>query len=61
MSRLHQGNAELALGGPFMNALSEAGLQADRSAVSRWESGKMQPRFAVLTAYEQVLGLPEGS
>lgn len=60
MSRLHQRNSELALGGPFMAALSDIGLQADRSAVSRWESGKMQPRFSVLTAYERVLDLPPG-
>src|SRR5664279_1018400 len=52
MSRLHHRNSELALGGPFMSALNDIGLQADRSAVSRWESGKMQPRFSVLTAYE---------
>ena len=43
-----------------MAALSDIGLQADRSAVSRWESGKMQPRFSVLTAYERVLDLPPG-
>jgi hypothetical protein len=60
MSRLHHRNADLALGGPFMAALSELGLQADRSAVSRWESGKMQPRFSVLTAYERVLELRQG-
>lgn len=60
MSRLHHANAELALGGPFMAALSDLGLQADRSAVSRWESGKMQPRFSVLTAYERVLELRQG-
>ncbi|MDX6306969.1 MAG: hypothetical protein QOI06_15 [Nocardioidaceae bacterium] len=60
MSRLHHRNSELALGGPFMTALSDIGLQADRSAVSRWESGKMQPRFSVLTAYERVLELRPG-
>ncbi len=60
MSRLHHENSELALGGPFMAALSDTGLQADRSAVSRWESGKMQPRFSVLSAYERVLELPPG-
>ena len=60
MSRLHHRNAELAPGGPFMAALSELGLQADRSAVSRWESGKMQPRFSVITAYERVLELRQG-
>ncbi len=60
MSRLHHRNSELALGGPFMSALNDIGLQADRSAVSRWESGKMQPRFSVLTAYERVLELRPG-
>ena len=43
-----------------MAALSDTGLQADRSAVSRWESGKMQPRFSVLSAYERVLELQPG-
>lgn len=60
MSRLHHENSDLALGGPFMAALSDTGLQADRSAVSRWESGKMQPRFSVLSAYERVLELRPG-
>lgn len=60
MSRLHHENNELALGGPFMAALSDTGLRADRSAVSRWESGKMQPRYSVLSAYERVLELRPG-
>ncbi|MGH3446330.1 MAG: hypothetical protein ACRDQA_06405 [Nocardioidaceae bacterium] len=60
MSRLHHPDPELSRGLRFNTALSEAGLQADRSAVSRWESGKVTPRFAVFTAYEQVLGLHRG-
>ncbi len=60
MSRLHHENPELALGAPFVSALSEIGLPADRSSVSRWESGKMHPRLSVLTAYERVLELSPG-
>ena len=60
MSRLHHRNPELALGGSFNEALRAAGLQTDRSAVSRWESGKVTPRYSVLVAYEQALGLRAG-
>lgn len=60
MSRLHHPDRELALGDAFNAALSAVGVQADRSAVSRWESGKAAPRYAVLVGYEKVLGLPEG-
>ena len=61
MSRLHHENPELALGAPFVTALSDIGLPADRSSVSRWESGKMHPRLSVLTAYERVLELSPAS
>lgn len=60
MSRLHHHDPELALGESFNRALSKVGLQADRSAVSRWESGKVTPRYSVLVAYEQALGLRAG-
>ena len=60
MSRLHHSDPKLALGESFNAALSRVGLQADRSAVSRWESGKVTPRYSVLVAYEQVLGLRPG-
>lgn len=60
MSRLHHANPDLALGESFNMALREAGLQADRSAVSRWESGKVTPRYSVLMAYERALGLRAG-
>lgn len=60
MSRLHHPDPELALGDSFNAALSAVGVQADRSAVSRWESGKAAPRYSVLVGYERVLGLQEG-
>ncbi len=60
MSRLHHPDPELALGDSFNAALSAVGVQADRSAVSRWESGKATPRYSVLVGYERVLGLQEG-
>lgn len=60
MSRLHHPDPELALGESFNAALRRVGLQADRSAVSRWESGKVTPRYSVLVAYEQALGLRGG-
>lgn len=60
MSRLHHPDPELALGDSFNAALRAVGVQADRSAVSRWESGKAAPRYSVLVGYERVLGLPEG-
>ncbi len=60
MSRLHHQDHDLALGDQFNAALRSVGLQADRSAVSRWESGKVTPRYSVLVAYEQALGLRAG-
>lgn len=60
MSRLHHHDSALALGESFNAALRAVGLQADRSAVSRWESGKVSPRYSVLVAYEQALGLRTG-
>jgi hypothetical protein len=60
MSRLHHPDPDLALGESFNAALRRVGLRADRSAVSRWESGKVTPRYSVLVAYEQALGLRGG-
>lgn len=60
MSRLHGSDQDLSLGDNFNTALAEVGLQADRSALSRWESGKVTPRYAVLTAYEKALDLRPG-
>ena len=60
MSRLHHSDPDLALGEQFNAALRRVGLQADRSAVSRWESGKVTPRYSVLVAYERALGLRSG-
>ena len=60
MSRLHHQDPDLALGEQFNAALRSVGLQADRSAVSRWESGKVTPRYSVLVAYERALGLRSG-
>ena len=50
MSRLHHPDPDHALGEQFNAALRSVGLQADRSAVSRWESGKVTPRYSVLPA-----------
>ncbi len=60
MSRLHNRDPDLASGDTFNRRLEAVGLQADRSAVSRWESGKVTPRYAVLQAYEQALELRPG-
>jgi hypothetical protein len=60
MSRLHNGDPELATGDTFNKRLAAVGLNADRSAVSRWESGKVTPRYFVLQAYERALGLRAG-
>lgn len=60
MSRLHHGDRDLAYGEIFNNALRGVDLHADRSAVSRWESGKVTPRYPVVESYEHVLGLPAG-
>src|SRR5262245_10354627 len=60
MSRLHHRDPDLALGESFNTALRGVGLQADRSAVSRWESGKVTPRYSVLVAYEHALDLRPG-
>jgi transcriptional regulator with XRE-family HTH domain len=60
MSRLHCADQELASGEVFNRRLAAVGLRADRSAVSRWESGKVTPRYSVLQAYEQALELRPG-
>jgi hypothetical protein len=60
MSRLHNGDAELATGDAFNKRLAAVGLNADRSAVSRWESGKVTPRYFVLQSYERALDLRPG-
>jgi len=60
MSRLHHPDPGFGSGESFNAALEQVGLRADRSAVSRWESGKVTPRYQVLMAYEQALGLSPG-
>ncbi len=60
MSRLHHPDPGFALGESFNAALEAVGLRTDRSAFSRWESGKVTPRYSVLQAYEQALGMPPG-
>lgn len=60
MSRLHHPDPGFGSGESFNAALQQVGLRADRSAVSRWESGKVTPRYQVLMAYEQALGLSPG-
>lgn len=45
----------------FLDALRSAGVAADASRVSRWESGQHPVSFKALCGYEKVLGLPEGA
>ena len=45
----------------FVDALNDAGVNADSSRVSRWESGQHAVSFRALRGYETVLGLPEGA
>lgn len=45
----------------FMDALRSAGVAADPSRVSRWESGQHAVSFRALRGYEEVLGVPEGA
>lgn len=45
----------------FVEALRDAGINADASRVSRWETGQHAVSFKALRGYETVLGLPEGS
>ncbi len=45
----------------FVDALNDAGVTADASRVSRWESGQHAISFRALRGYETVLGLPEGA
>lgn len=60
MSRLHHDDGRLSYGAAFNAALRASGLFADRSAISRWESGMVAPKWEVLRAYEQTLDLPDG-
>lgn len=60
MSRLHQCDAAFAPGRVFIAALEDIGLHVTASSLSRWESGQTRPRVAMVAAYEQILGLPEG-
>jgi len=45
----------------FVQALRDAGVTADLSRLSRWESGQHPITFKALRGYETVLGLPEGA
>lgn len=45
----------------FVHALRATGLTVDNSRISRWESGNQVVAPVVITAYESVLGLAEGS
>lgn len=45
----------------FVRGLEDAGVTADLSRVSRWESGQQQVSFKTLRGYESVLDLPVGS
>lgn len=60
-SRLLSPDPALATRESFIAALQTEGVSADSSRVSRWESGRLRPSAAVLTAYERLLGLPDGA
>lgn len=46
--------------GTLSRRLGEAGVVADTSRLSRWESGRQQPSTEVTAAYEEALGLAPG-
>jgi hypothetical protein len=61
VSRLHGPDPELARREGFIAALKERGVQVDNTRVSRWESGLQALPAGVVSVYEQVLDLPDGS
>ncbi len=60
MSRLHHPDPCLREGRRFVEALGDAGVQASRSLLSRWESGEIPISYEGMTAYETALGLAPG-
>lgn len=60
-TRLLNPDPELARRDGFIEALKAQGLQVDSSRISRWESGLQPLPSRVVSTYESVLGLTEGS
>ncbi|WP_341924583.1 hypothetical protein [Nocardioides psychrotolerans] len=57
VSRIHSTDPDLARRDRFLEQLRSRGVVVDTSRLSRWESGQMSVSRAVVTAYEEVLGL----
>lgn len=60
-SRILGPDPELAHQENFAQALRGHGFSVDNSRVSRWESGSRPLQIKVISAYEQILGLPDGA
>jgi hypothetical protein len=59
--RLHLRRGRFARQREFVQALTDIGVSADASRVSRWENSELDVPPAVVAAYEQLLGLPDAS
>lgn len=60
-SRLMHPDQDLTQRTAFVDALHARGIAADSTRISRWESGTVGVPRSVAEAYEDVLGLSEGS
>jgi len=60
-SRLHLRQGRFARQRAFVEALADIGVATDVSRVSRWEKNDQEVPPAVVSAYEQLLGLPAAS
>lgn len=60
-SRMLHPDPELTRRERFVAAVKERGIAVDNSRISRWESGATPVPDSVLNAYEDVLGLGEGT
>ena len=61
VNRLMGRDARFAQRAEFTSALSDHGIRADTSRLSRWESGASPAPLHVVAAYESILGLADGS
>ena len=59
-SRIYASDPHLARRTTFISALQDAGVAADTTKLSRWESGRVAVPMSVVGGYETVLGLPQG-
>lgn len=60
-TRLLHPDTSLTQRDKFVAALKDRGVAVDNSRISRWESGTQAASQQVMEAYEQVLGLGQGS